>query len=173
MEIKEYINKNLPNLNWNILPQIFEENGVELTEEIERYLRETPKNTNNAILKELLNSTSQSGLVFEFDGDFIYQSGKLLATVYDREDIYPFLSKIKNGDKSMITVGDHTVSGKVTIQDYHGAPSFYCFDLDDNFIKGWDGMFRLNGEEIVSSEISVVLHGETETTGHVKIEIID
>ena len=46
MEIKDYITKNLTNLNWNILPQIFEENDVELTEEIEAYLRNTPENTN-------------------------------------------------------------------------------------------------------------------------------
>lgn len=90
MEIKDYITKNLTNLNWNILPQIFEENSVELTEEIETYLRNTPENTNNAILKELLNSTSQSGLIFEFDGDFIYKSGNLLAEVENREDIYSF-----------------------------------------------------------------------------------
>ena len=46
MTIKDYITKNLTNLNWNILPQIFEENNVELTEEIEAYLRNTPENTN-------------------------------------------------------------------------------------------------------------------------------
>jgi len=41
-QIVDYITKNLPSLNWNILPQIFEENGVELTEEIEAYLKKTP-----------------------------------------------------------------------------------------------------------------------------------
>ena len=41
------------------------------------------------------------------------------------------------------------------------------------FIKNWAGTYRLNGEEIELSDISVVLHGETETTEHVKIEIID
>ena len=46
MTIYEYITKNLPNLNRNILPQIFESEGVELTEDIEKYLRETPGNTN-------------------------------------------------------------------------------------------------------------------------------
>ena len=51
--IRSYIDKNLTNLNWNILPQIFESEGVELTEEIERYLRETPKNTNWNILEQL------------------------------------------------------------------------------------------------------------------------
>lgn len=173
MEIKDYITKNLTNLNWNILPQIFEENNVELTEEIEAYLRNTPENTNNAILNELLNSTSQSGLVFEFDGDFTYKSGNLSAAVDNREDIYLFLSKIKNGDESKVTVGDHTASGKVTIADYHGAPFFTCSILGDNFIKAWNGTYRLNGEEVESSGISVVLHGETATTGHVKIEIID
>ena len=39
MQVKEYINKNLPNLNWNILPQIFEDESVELTEEIKAYLK--------------------------------------------------------------------------------------------------------------------------------------
>lgn len=55
MEIKDYINQNLPNLNWNILPQIFEENNVELTEEIEAYLRNTPGNTNWNVLSELVS----------------------------------------------------------------------------------------------------------------------
>ena len=79
MEIKDYITKNLPNLNWNILPQIFESEGVELTEEIERYLRETPKNTNwnvfgslgseNAI-KILIDETATFGQ--DPDGDYRY-----------------------------------------------------------------------------------------------------
>ena len=38
MDIKEYLDKNLPNLNFNILSQIFEENEVELTENIKKYL---------------------------------------------------------------------------------------------------------------------------------------
>lgn len=49
----EYITRNLPNLNWNILPQIFEENEVELTEEIRAYLKETPKNTNWNVLNRI------------------------------------------------------------------------------------------------------------------------
>lgn len=55
MTIYEYINKNLPNLNWNILPQIFESEGVELTEDIEKYLRETPGNTNWNLLRGIIN----------------------------------------------------------------------------------------------------------------------
>lgn len=53
MKIKDYINKNLPNLNWNILPQIFEDEGIELTEEIKAYLKETPGNTNWNVFKSL------------------------------------------------------------------------------------------------------------------------
>ncbi len=60
MTIKEYIIKNLPNFNWNILPQIFEENGVEMNEEIEAYLRNTPGNTNWSILEQLGGSGSES-----------------------------------------------------------------------------------------------------------------
>lgn len=172
MQIKDYITKNLSNLNWNILPQIFEENGVELTEEIEAYLRNTPENTNWNLLNKML-TTSKKNLTFEFDGHFTYSSGRLSAYLDNREDIYPFLSKIKNKDKSMVTVGDHTASGKVTIENYHGMPMFTCYTLDDNFIIQWSGIYQLNGEEVESSSIGVTLHGETETTGHVKIEIID
>lgn len=57
MDLKDYINKNLPNLNWNLLPQIFEENEVELTDEIKAYLKETPENTN----WNILNGMSESG----------------------------------------------------------------------------------------------------------------
>lgn len=56
MQVKEYINKNLPNLNWNILPQIFEDEGIELTEEIKAYLKETPGNTNWNVLHEMSGS---------------------------------------------------------------------------------------------------------------------
>ncbi len=52
--IKEYWDKNYPSINWNILPQLFEEEKTELTKEIEEYLKTTPWNMNHAILKTLL-----------------------------------------------------------------------------------------------------------------------
>lgn len=58
MNLKDYINKNLPNLNWNILPQIFEENNVELTEEIVEYLKTTPWNTNWNMMQTIINQES-------------------------------------------------------------------------------------------------------------------
>ena len=61
--IRSYIDKNLTNLNWNILPQIFESEGVELTEEIERYLRETPKNTNWNVLNGMEPSNIEEVLI--------------------------------------------------------------------------------------------------------------
>lgn len=62
-KIVEYINKNLPNLNWNILPQIFGESEVELTEEIKTYLKNTPWNTNLNIFKNFLNENSSESLL--------------------------------------------------------------------------------------------------------------
>ena len=59
MQLKEYIDKNLPNLNWNILPQIFEDEDIELTEEIKAYLKETPGNTNWNIFKDLTNKNEE------------------------------------------------------------------------------------------------------------------
>ncbi len=63
--IRSYIDKNLPNLNWNILPQIFESEGVELTEDIEKYLRETPGNTNWNLLRFLLKEKEDSPVIFD------------------------------------------------------------------------------------------------------------
>lgn len=63
--IRSYINKNLPNLNWNILPQIFESEGVELTEDIEKYLRETPGNTNWNLFRSLLKEKEDSPVIFD------------------------------------------------------------------------------------------------------------
>jgi len=71
MDLKDYINKNLPNLNWNILPQIFEENNVELTEEIVEYLKTTPWNTNWSILDQI----SESGELVLFEGEIDLQLG--------------------------------------------------------------------------------------------------
>lgn len=66
--IRSYIDRNLPNLNWNILPQIFESEGVELAEEIKRYLRETPKNTNWNVFKQM-TSSEEISLTVVFDED--------------------------------------------------------------------------------------------------------
>ena len=60
MDIKEYFERNLPNVNFNILPQLFEEEGIELTEEIVEYLKETPGNTNWSILEQLGKSGSDA-----------------------------------------------------------------------------------------------------------------
>ena len=76
--IRSYIDKNLTHLNWNILPQIFESEGVELTEEIERYLRETPKNTNWNIVEQLKEEgkvkeiIAFSGTIFRSSNDVDY-----------------------------------------------------------------------------------------------------
>ena len=78
--IRSYIDKNLTNLNWNILPQIFESEGVELTEKIERYLRETPKNTNWNIVEQLKEEgkvkeiIAFSGTIFRSSNDGDYDS---------------------------------------------------------------------------------------------------
>ena len=70
MQINEYIQKNLSSLNFNVLSSIYEENGSELTEEIKNYLKETPENTNLAILEQL--SRNQEGNVL-FDGEITLQ----------------------------------------------------------------------------------------------------
>ena len=75
LTIRSYIDKNLPNLNWNILPQIFESEGVELTEEIERYLRETPKNTNWNVFNSVgSGATEVKKIILQLDSGTIVSS---------------------------------------------------------------------------------------------------
>lgn len=67
MNIMEYINKNLPNLNWNILPQLFEDEGVKLTEEIKTYLKETPNNINWDVFGSLGENEELITITFEYN----------------------------------------------------------------------------------------------------------
>lgn len=89
--IRSYIDRNLPNLNWNILPQIFESEGVELTEEIKRYLRETPKNTNWNIFKDVVKNNSSWITVFkgEIETSILYSSmsGELIGGEFSYQNL--------------------------------------------------------------------------------------
>lgn len=54
MKSLDYMRQILPNeFNWNILNQLFEEDGIVLNEVAEKYLRDTPWNTNIVIFKQL------------------------------------------------------------------------------------------------------------------------
>ena len=75
MTIREYIDKNLTSLNWNILPQIFESEGVELTEEIERYLRETPKNTNWNMMQTIISSSEDKMEIWFSSDTYVDDNG--------------------------------------------------------------------------------------------------
>lgn len=58
MKSIDYMNQTLPNsFNWNILYQLLEEDGIELNEVAEEYLRTTPWNTNMVIFKQLQGIT--------------------------------------------------------------------------------------------------------------------
>ena len=85
MQIKDYITKNFPSLNWNILPQIFAENGVEMNEEIEAYLRNTPENTNWNVVGSL--STKDIGSLPQII-EVAYQNHNCIFT--DNSDIKNF-----------------------------------------------------------------------------------
>lgn len=52
MKSFDYIKKRtLKDFNWSLLFQFMEEDGIDFTEEGYKYLRETPENTNLAILE--------------------------------------------------------------------------------------------------------------------------
>lgn len=135
LTIRSYITKNLPSLNWNILPQIFEENNVELTEEIEAYLRNTPGNTNWSVFegmssggdgdvlpKKLIVTGSDRSYSFTAESDF--QSFEELQSFMDEHKIEPSsYYQIPAGKITLITItnGIETICSYETPYSYNGT----------------------------------------------------
>ena len=150
MDLKDYINKNLPNLNWNILPQIFEENNVELTEEIVEYLKTTPWNTNWSILNELGGNSSTTSLILDTTAEFTSMKRWALLSYYD----YNILEGVDSITAETITVtfDGTTVELPRTIQDESSyisygedeemAPSFSNYPVYVSFsiVEGHQGI---------------------------------
>lgn len=109
--IRSYIDKNLTNLNWNILPQIFEENGVELTEEIEAYLRNTPENTNWNVFGSLGNENEE--ILFNSMTPVRSMGKPTCQDEYDGREI-------NIGDQFKVIVGEYTYQ---FIMENQGEPS--------------------------------------------------
>lgn len=162
MTIKEYIIKNLSNLNWNILPQIFEDEGVELTEEIKAYLKETPKNTNWNVVKQLKEEgkikeiIAFSGTIFRSPDDPDYRvayeflSSDLPSTLdkihvtFDGIEYYPTYA-INPTDSNMSGYGDwdgvYPVYTNYPFIVYHTS----------NFHNGnWDIAVQTGGEHSIT-----------------------
>ena len=107
--IRSYIDKNLTSLNWNILPQIFESEGVELTEEIERYLRETPKNTNWNVLGQM--SESGDDLIIDAIKTFVAKAPDTLGYSFSTEEVNYLLNELQVGESYSLSVGEYEMSG--------------------------------------------------------------
>ena len=169
MEIKDYITKNLPNLNWNILPQIFEENNVELTEEIEAYLRNTPENTNWNVF-EGMGRSGGSILLYEADHSFRATPGGYLfsSEPTPKEQIY---SNLMEGDRVRVSIGTNISTGTITEgKSTDGYEVIKYFNLDAPFTEDC----RINWDEYGQSpnaDIYLYFYDEPGTY-HVKIEKI-
>lgn len=74
MKSTDYIRRTLPHgLNWNILTQLFAEDGIEITNEIRAYLNTTPWNTNIKVLESLTGSGEDEEEGGGFPGEIILQ----------------------------------------------------------------------------------------------------
>ena len=146
MDIKEYFERNLPNVNFNILPQLFEEEGIELTEEIVEYLKMTPWNTNWSVLSGLGGTESGESIEILYDKDLELTSNPLGVGGYEysksvKDEVF---DKLKDGDKVWITVGatrvEATVTEKISSDGYTVTREFNL--KDTLYIKtaevGWD-----------------------------------
>ena len=122
MQIKDYITKNLSSLNWNILPQIFAENGVEMNEEIEAYLRNTPENTNWSILEQLGGNTVELPHKIYFLYDWGVEMDLAKSTLKTSEEIQDWVITHKGQDIEFYS------------QDYKMIPSPYH---EDGFSYIW------------------------------------
>ena len=117
MEIKDYITKNLPNLNWNILPQIFEKNDVELTEEIEAYLRNTPENTNWNVF-EGMSGSGEEEVIFNGTSQVFSMGVPTAANEYDGREI-------NVGDQFKVLINESVYDITMETQ---GNPTIYSED---------------------------------------------
>ena len=105
MQIKDYINKNLPSsVNFNVLSTVYKENGSELTEEVKAYLKETPGNTNWNVFKDLGGGGS-SNIVFEGEIDTLI----LYSSMQD------YLTGFNFSNLDSITLPSDTTNIKITI----------------------------------------------------------
>lgn len=141
MNLKEYINRNLSSLNWNILPQIFEENEIELTEEIKNYLKETPGNTN----WNVLNQMSKSSIIL-FSKDCTFTKPAPVDWVWYQDNTIPkedIFDKLIAGDKIKVTIGENSSTGIITEQKASSGHDINKkFNLDTQFVDDcyitWD-----------------------------------
>lgn len=174
MTIREYIDKNLTHLNWNILPQIFESEGVELTEEIERYLRETPKNTNWNVFKGIGTNNIEEVLIDIEANYYIMQKNKDTSAgqieIFNLSDnIYP---NIMINDKLNLYIDNNLINtyniiGSQT-KDYPTRTVYYS---DEN-VNTNGGLEITNGNEawqIFFIEYDYAKIGNTDKTIQFKI----
>ena len=171
MQLKEYIDKNLPNLNWNILPQIFEDEGIELTEEIKAYLKETPGNTNWNVFEGIVK-TAEGGedvvlkdIVFDADVTFDIAENTYISTSSLIQNPVPLSHAVSSDDPLQITIGNTTWDG---INDGNDSHTYWYGEagvMDVRF--GYDA-----NRDIVSLN-SIADYTKTEIgTYHVTVEVL-
>lgn len=178
MKIKNYLDKNYPSINWNILSQLFEEEGIELTEEIRDYLNTTPWNTNANIL-------ANWGIVGESDSEpsesFTvtytvqtnaqqagYANGTLPKWFTDDEitvifegETYTVPKKIESlyGGVDTIIYGDIFGDGSPRFTDYP-----FCIQSEvggDTISPDWKAIFST--QEAGTYEVTIIYSTETDT----------
>ena len=177
MQIKDYITKNLPNLNWNILPQIFESDGVELTEEIERYLRETPKNTNWNVFNSVSssNSTDEGLVIINGTPVATYQSGggdyTSIGILFESEPAT--LANIKVGTTFTVEINNQSYNFTIAVvntesgnRNYASAQSATApfFKLGDT-IEGFACEMFIEGDITPITHFKVIQTSDYESVG--------
>lgn len=161
--IRSYIDKNLTNLNWNILPQIFESEGVELTEEIEGYLRETPKNTNWNVFNSVGSSNStDEGLVI-IDGTPVatYQSGGDYTSIGFLFETEPTtLANIKVGTTFTVEINNQSYDFTIAVVNTESGNRNYASSQSTAapFFKLGDTIEGFACEMFIEGDITPITH---------------
>ena len=157
MQVNEYIKKNLLSLNFNVLSDVFKENGGELTEEVKSYLKETPWNTNIAITNQLIGSNEQDEGLVIIDGTpvAIYQSGGDYTSIgFLFESELTTLANIKVGTTFTVEINSQSYDFTIAIantesgnRNYASAQSTTApfFSLSDT-IEGFACQMFIEGD---------------------------
>ena len=167
MQIKDYITKNFPSLNWNILPQIFAENGVEMNEEIEAYLRNTPENTNWSILEQL-GGSGNNKIIWEATVTTRGVAPGVTAYDFTSDEVNLLLNTLMPDSSYLIIVNDYNING-VWSKQINPNNIKYDFSFDNHDVLDSIGITtNSSGTSIIVASIGFM--GTDGSTYHVIIK---
>lgn len=138
----DYIYKNLGHLNMTVLKQLITDAGETVSEEIYDYLKETPWNTNTAILKEMgldIKSEALIKKVYIYGAFGTHVSNGTLGSKSDIKNVSELWNYLKEGGEIELygfkEQNESTIElGKFSMQSLSESSARFSLGLDEIII---------------------------------------